>query len=585
MRKLGLLSAVPYIAQSATRSGMYSPEDNYRLQSSKGATIGNWRSFSHYNRYNLQSDTSSLAGPSFNPNGTEMWTCANTGANTAAIRRYALSTPFDVSTGSLSDTYSNSSSNYTSTNPSAIYTSENYVNVVDTAGDAVYTYDRLSTGRLHSIISSSVKSYSISAVETSASGIFFKDDGTKMYTTGQTGQGVDEFNLSTAWDVTTASHSYFFSTSSQDSLPRDLFFKPDGTKMWIIGDTNDRIYEYTLSTAWDLSTASYSNNFATLSGGAANSQLSPETIFWTPDGLSIIIYSNYLRYINKFTVTTAWSLTGFAYSTQSNSIASSITSTGFAAGMTYNDDGTRLIFASSLTDTIMEFNMQTAYGTVVLDRIGTFSLQEVNSTGIYIGNNGYNVYYVGTTDDRVYQYDLNLPYKVTVKDHRRSLSISSQTTSPSGITFSSDGTKMWVADIVNDYILQYTCSTPFAGNTATYDSVRLTTSTGSLLSGGVTTSPAGTVNFDNEPYGVAIDRTGKWLFFGGNQVDTVYVFKLATSNSLGSWDGSFSRIVIPGNQFGTAVSAFSGLALSSDDRTLIITDNNTDDIIQLDLNF
>jgi hypothetical protein len=45
-------------------------------------------------------------------------------------------------------------------------------------------------------------------------------------------------------------------------LQRDLAFNNDGTKMFIVGDTGDDVNEYTLSTGFDVSTASYSQNFS-----------------------------------------------------------------------------------------------------------------------------------------------------------------------------------------------------------------------------------------------------------------------------------------------------------------------------------
>ena len=47
------------------------------------------------------------------------------------------------------------------------------------------------------------------------------------------------------------------SVNAQDSQPEALFFKPDGSKMYIIGRTTDDIFEYDLSTAWDITTISF----------------------------------------------------------------------------------------------------------------------------------------------------------------------------------------------------------------------------------------------------------------------------------------------------------------------------------------
>jgi hypothetical protein len=83
-----------------------------------------------------------------------------------------------------------------------------------------------------------------------------------MYVIGLSGDDVNEYDLSTAWDVSTASYLQNFSVSAQESAPYGVFFKPDGLKMYIIGFLGDDVNEYDLSTAWDVSTASYLQNFS-----------------------------------------------------------------------------------------------------------------------------------------------------------------------------------------------------------------------------------------------------------------------------------------------------------------------------------
>ena len=548
--------------------------------------------FDFYWRLNQQSQTASLSGVSWTPDGKGLWTCAATGGTSAAFRQYTVSTPFDCSSITLINSHYNTSNatveNYGSyiggsSSPTWIYVGGGYINVVDSTADAIFTYQLVDDKR--SILSAdlpSVKTFSIASQETVPTDIAFSSDGTKMYTLGDTGNGIDEWALSTAWDVTTASWTAFTSTSSQDTTPTSFFFKPDGTRLWVLGDTNDRIYEYDLSTAWDTTTLTYNGASALLSGGAANSQLNPEAMTLSSDGLSIIVYSGYLRYLNKFTVSSAWSLSGFSYNSQSSSIATFITSSG-TCGIVYNSDGTRLTVVDSVNDAVTEFSTS-AYG-VSVTRIGRFVVSDTVPEGVCFGDNGTKLYYVGSSSDNVYQYDLKQSYVSVMKTFNTFKSISAQTLTPTGITFSSDGTKMWITDTTNEYILQYTCSTTFDGNTSTYDNIRLQTSTGNLYNNGVTTTPGGTFSVGTDPNGVTIDSTGKYLFISTDQTDGIVAFFLPTPNALESWSGQWEYIAVPSNHFGTSISSISGLSLSSDGRTLLLSDNATDDLLQLDLNF
>ena len=73
-----------------------------------------------------------------------------------------------------------------------------------------------------------------------------------MYVTGSAGVDINQYTLSTAWDITTASYLQKLSLSSQDSDPRGVAFKPDGTSMYIIGQASPAVFEYTLSSKTSL---------------------------------------------------------------------------------------------------------------------------------------------------------------------------------------------------------------------------------------------------------------------------------------------------------------------------------------------
>ena len=71
-----------------------------------------------------------------------------------------------------------------------------------------------------------------------------------------------------------------------------MFFKPDGLKMFITGQAGqagDSVYEYDLSTAWDISTASYLQNFRWVSYWDGQNAGTLNSVFLKPDGNTIYI--------------------------------------------------------------------------------------------------------------------------------------------------------------------------------------------------------------------------------------------------------------------------------------------------------
>jgi hypothetical protein len=129
---------------------------------------------------------------------------------------------------------------------------------VGITNDNVYQYS-LSTAFDLSTASYDSVSFSVAAQDTDSHGLAFSSDGTKMYIVGNGSDTAHQYTLSTAWDLSTASYaSKSFLVSSQTIAPRDLAFNLNGTKMYICGNgTVSNVFQYSLSTAWDVSTASY----------------------------------------------------------------------------------------------------------------------------------------------------------------------------------------------------------------------------------------------------------------------------------------------------------------------------------------
>ncbi|MCH9787299.1 MAG: SMP-30/gluconolactonase/LRE family protein, partial [Gammaproteobacteria bacterium] len=73
----------------------------------------------------------------------------------------------------------------------------------------------------------------------------FKPDGTKMYVGCASNRFIYEYSLSTAWALNTASYSSnSLYVGDHVTQPRGIFFKPDGTKMYATGPLTDIVWQY-----------------------------------------------------------------------------------------------------------------------------------------------------------------------------------------------------------------------------------------------------------------------------------------------------------------------------------------------------
>jgi DNA-binding beta-propeller fold protein YncE len=226
-----------------------------------------------------------------------------------AVFQYDLSTAWNVSTASY--TYPTTEYFYVGTedaNPTGLFFKPDGLKmyVTGTSGDDVNEYD-LSTAWDISTASYSQNFY-VGTQETYPTGLFFKPDGLKMYVIGSDSDNVNEYDLSTAWDISTASYSQLFSVTAQETFPQGVFFKPDGLKMYIVGFTGDNVYEYDLSTAWDISTASYSQLFS-----VTPQEATPNGVFFKPDGLKMYVIGASGDDVNEYNLSTAWDVSTASY--------------------------------------------------------------------------------------------------------------------------------------------------------------------------------------------------------------------------------------------------------------------------------
>ena len=132
----------------------------------------------------------------------------------------------------------------------------------------------------------SSKSFDVSSQEAGPQSLAFNSDGTSMFIVGFASNTVYQYTLSTGFDVSTASYaSKSFDVSSQEAGPSSLAFNSDGTSMFIVGAASDAVYQYTLSTGFDVSTASY----ASKSFGVSSQETSPRSLAFNSDGTSVFI--------------------------------------------------------------------------------------------------------------------------------------------------------------------------------------------------------------------------------------------------------------------------------------------------------
>ena len=261
------------------------------------------------------------------------------------------------------------------------------------------TYDIAST--VYDSVSFSV---SAAGATSSPSSLSFKPDGTKMYTVSQPGAIVYQFTLSTAWDVSTTTYDAIsFSVGTQDSSVQTITFSPDGTKMYMLGFTNRRVYQYTLSTAWDVSSATY----ASIAFFVTTQTTAPRSLTFKPDGTKMYVGSSVApASVFQYTLSTAWDVSTATY----DSVSFNVSSQGTAFfGLIFKPDGTKMYMLDNNSDAVYQYTLSTAWGlsTANYDSVSfSVAARETTPRGLQFKTDGTKMYVLGQTADTVFQYSV-----------------------------------------------------------------------------------------------------------------------------------------------------------------------------------
>lgn len=240
-------------------------------------------------------------------------------------------------------------------------------------------------------------SLTVSSQDTTAWGLFFKPDGAKVFLLGKTNDTIYQYGLSTAWDLSTASYdSVSLSVTTQEDQPNSIFFKDDGTRLYVAGTGGDDINQYNLSTAWDLTTASYSQNFSLVS-----QTNNPSGIFFKSDGTKLYMVSDQLNNVYQYSLSTAWDISTLSYDSVTFNVGSQMAN---ARNLFFKADGSKMYVVGNTA--IYQYGLSTAWdlSTASYDSISHTVLEDTFPTDVFFKPDGNKMYVTGSTGDKIYQY-------------------------------------------------------------------------------------------------------------------------------------------------------------------------------------
>ena len=463
--------------------------------------------------FSVAGQNSSPQDINFNNDGTKMFVIS-----TNTLYQYTLSAAFDLSTAS----YDNVSFDFSAQEAVAFCFAFNdngtKMYILGAVNDNVFQY---SLGTAYNIATSTYDnvSFNVNAQEGTPYGLAFNVDGTKMFVVGSNNRKVHQYTLSTGFNVSTASYdNLFFSVAAQTTTPYGLAFSNNGDKMYV--NTSTMIFEYSLGDPFSLVSVSYDN----VSFSILGQDTTPYKIEFNNDGTKMYMLGSNTKKVYQYTLLTAFDLSTARYSQVSLGIQDTAPS-----ALLFNNDGTKMYTLGMTGDRIYQYTLSVAFdlSTAVYDNIFlSLATQDNSPFAMRFSEDGSRFFMLGTTNKKIFQYSLSTPFDIsTIVYDGNFLDVSVQDTNLQGITFNSNGTKLYTIGITNDAIYQYSLSGPYNLVGAVYNGL-------SLYVGGK----------DATPRDVILNNNSSKLYFLGGNSRTIYQYSLSEVMGLSVPTGAYDYI-------------------------------------------
>lgn len=528
--------------------------------------------------YNVTVQSAGPSGIRFNSSGTKM---IISDSGSLKIYQYDLATAWQANTASYSN-LAYDTAMLSTVGPTGIDWVNNDSKLIVATTSTIHGLNVQNVQQITSAVYNNLSAFSLGQQEGVPNGIAFKPDGTSMYIVGSGTDRVYQYDLTTPWDITTASNTSFsFSVGAQDTAPAALAFKPDGSKMYMLGATGDDLNQYSLSNAWNVSSATFDSVTLVFSGGTVL-ETAPSGIAFKDDGTKLYVTGSTRDNVYQYSLSNPWGIDSATYDSIFYSFAAQDTG---PTGIAFTDNGSKLYMSGGTGDDINEYNLSESWNVASASYSGVtfkptlkttalgfsdvaissdgslvyvlesgrravfafplktpnnlstaitdyysyfFGALETNPTGIALHPEGTSLYVVGSTSDRVFQFDMSTPFSLATLSYNASnVSVSGQDSVPTALTFKPDGTTMYVVGDSANRISQYTLASPWNVSSASFASINYL------------------INQDATPVGVSFKPDGSKMYISGQATGNVYQYTLSTPWNVSS--STYDNVVLRTN--------------------------------------
>ena len=250
------------------------------------------------------------------------------------------------------------------------------------------------------------------------------------------------------FDASTRTFVDATSIRAHETQPRGMAFSNDGTKMFVIGGIIDSVKEYALSTPFDASTLTF------IDATDISSQDGQQRgMAFSNYGTKMFVIDSGTDDVNEYALSTPFDASTLAF-IDATSIRAQETD---PRGIAFSNDGTKMFILGGDGDDVNEYDLSSPFDASTRSFVDATGIggQDTSPRGIAFSNDGTKMFMLGGDGDDVNEYDLSAPFDASTRRFIDATSISEQETDPQGIAFSNDGAKMFVIGDAGDGVNEY----------------------------------------------------------------------------------------------------------------------------------
>ena len=236
-------------------------------------------------------------------------------------------------------------------------------------------------------------------------------------------------------------------SSNGQNIPHGVTFNSDGTKMYLVGASANRVIQYTLSTPFDISEATL------LAGSICTEGIAGDglKVIFNSDGSKFFLVDDSTQDVEILTLSTAYDI-----STCNNTGSKDFGTTNLR-DLKFSDNGKKVFLYDQVGNnhSIKQYTLSSAFDisnpTLVETYTGSDSktLKQLTGNqnkvnGLAFSSDGSKMFV--TNDTKITEFTLSNPFDLSNVTSEGRENISGQVAKISGIAFSNDGSKMFIVD-------------------------------------------------------------------------------------------------------------------------------------------